>query len=76
MKNLHFWVFWNKKANFQVFFFAKKGQKGPFFNFPKKFENVIPKTRHSTKIANFNEGISKKCKNVHFWAFWAKTANF
>ena len=55
--------------------------KGPFFNFAKKCENVIfstAKTRISTKnlLENSNERIAKKAKNLHFWTFWDKMANF
>ena len=32
--------------------------------------------RETKKLGNSNERIAKKCENLHFWAFWAKMANF
>ena len=53
-----------------IFEFSQKIRKRHFF--------PTPKTRLSTKkLANSNERIAKKnAKNLHFWAFWAKIANF
>ena len=58
----------------------KFGQKGPFLNFPIKCEYSIfltPQTRLSTKTQQIiMNGLQKYAKNLHFWVFWAKMANF
>ena len=59
----------------------KFGQKGPFLNFPKKYENFIffrlPKTRLSTK--NYKilmNGLRKKCEKPTFLGILFQNANF
>ena len=58
--------FWPKRA---IFEFSHKIRKRNFLS--------TPETRLSTK--NYKilmNGLRKKCKNLHSWAFWAKRANF
>ena len=54
---------------------------GSFLNFRQKSETMIfstPETRLRTKnLANSNEMIAINMqRNLHFWVFWAKKANF
>ena len=49
------------------------------FEFSQKSENFnfFRLQRLGLVHKNSNEGIAKKnAKNLHFWAFWAKMANF
>ena len=51
----------------------------PFLNFPKKCEKGIfstPKTRLSTKIANSNERIAKKCKKTSILGILGQNGQF
>ena len=48
------------------------------FNFKVELEDVHMNIEDAItkKIGNSNERIAKNAKNLHFWAFWAKMANF
>ena len=57
--------------------FCQNGQNGIFFQ--KSLWNIFLRLKAiiNCKVSQkSNEGIPRKCENLHFWAFWAKMANF
>ena len=54
-------------------------KKGPFFNFPIKWDYAPTTMLKYKKLANqqiLMNGLRKKCEKSPFWAIWSKMANF